>query len=53
MKINNMLWVVITVMFLMWLFGVIFKISAGGVLHLILIVAVILLVINLVKTAKT
>jgi hypothetical protein len=47
-----MLWAVISLLFLMWLIGVILKISLGGMLHVILIVAVILLVFNLLKSAK-
>ena len=50
---NIMLWAIISLMFLLWLVGVILKISAGGLVHIVLIVAVILLVINLLKEAKT
>ncbi len=48
-----MLWAIISLLFLLWLAGVILKISAGGILHIILIIAVILLVFNLVRNAKT
>ncbi len=47
-----MLWVVITLLFLIWLIGVILKISLGGFIHVILIVAVILLIFNLLKNSK-
>jgi len=47
-----MLWAVISLLFLLWLIGVILKISLGGLLHVVLIIAVILLVINLLKTTK-
>ena len=46
---NIMLWAIISLLFLLWLVGVILKISAGGLVHIVLIVAVILLVINLLK----
>ncbi len=48
-----MLWAIISLLFLFWLLGIILKISAGGLVHIVLIVAVILLVINLLKEAKT
>jgi len=48
----GMLWAVISLLFLLWLIGVILKISLGGLLHVVLIIAVILLVINLLKTTK-
>lgn len=47
-----MLWVVISLLFLLWLVGVILKISLGGLIHVILIIAVILLVINLLRSTK-
>ncbi len=48
-----MLWTVIFFLFLLWLAGIIFKLSMGGMLHIVLIVAVILLVFNLLRSAKT
>jgi hypothetical protein len=50
---SKMLWAIISLLFLFWLLGIILKISAGGLVHIVLIVAVILLVINLLKEAKT
>ena len=47
-----MLWAVISLLFLLWLIGVILKISLGGMLHVVLIIAVILLVFNLLKSTK-
>ena len=47
-----MLWVFISLLFLLWLVGVILKISLGGLIHVILIIAVILLVINLLRSTK-
>ncbi len=47
-----MLWVVISLLFLLWLVGVILKISLGGLIHVVLIIAVILLVINLLRSTK-
>ncbi|MCL5029904.1 MAG: lmo0937 family membrane protein [Bacteroidetes bacterium] len=50
---NIMLWTIISLLFLLWLAGIIFKLSMGGLLHIILIVAVILLVFNLLRSTKT
>ena len=47
-----MLWIVITLLFLLWLIGVILKISLGGFIHVILIIAVILLIYNLLRNSK-
>jgi len=45
-----MIWLIISLLFLLWLLGIILKVIMGGLVHLVLIVAVILLVINLLKT---
>ncbi|MGD1006008.1 MAG: lmo0937 family membrane protein [Ignavibacteriaceae bacterium] len=47
-----MLWLIISLLFLLWLLGVILKIFMGGLVHIIIIVAVILLIINLLKTTR-
>ena len=48
---TNLLWTVITVLFILWLLG--FVMSFGGpLIHLILAVAVIILVFNLVTKGK-
>jgi hypothetical protein len=47
-----MLWLIISLLFLLWLAGVILKIFIGGLIHIIIIVAAILLVINLLRTTR-
>ncbi|MHB1685863.1 MAG: DUF5670 family protein [Ignavibacteriaceae bacterium] len=48
-----MLWAVTLILFLIWLVGIILKTSSVTFLHVILIFAMILLIINLFRIAKT
>ncbi len=43
-----MLWTIIVILFILWLLGFSLHV-AGGLIHLLLIVAVILIVVNLLK----
>ncbi len=43
----NMLWTIIVVLFVLWLLGFALHVG-GGLIHLILVVAVILIVVNLI-----
>lgn len=47
MSLANILWTIIVVLFVLWLLGLIINIG-GGLIHLLLVVAVILIVYNLV-----
>jgi predicted membrane metal-binding protein len=47
-----MLWTVLIVLLALWLLGFIFDI-AGGIIHILLIIAAIVFVINLVKGRKS
>jgi 4-hydroxybenzoate polyprenyltransferase len=47
-----MLKFIIGALLVLWLLGLIFKI-AGGIIHILLVVAAVLLVINLIKGRKT
>lgn len=42
-----MLWTIIVILFVLWLLGMAASYTAGGLLHLLLIVAVILFIVNL------
>jgi hypothetical protein len=44
----NMLWTIMVILVVMWLLGFSFHI-AGGLIHLLLVVAVVLLIVNLVR----
>lgn len=45
-----MLWTIIGILILIWLLGLIFHI-AGGFIHIIIIIAVIVLIVKLVRRA--
>ncbi len=44
-----MLWTIIVILLILWLLGLIGGYTLGGVLHLLLVVAVIILILNLVQ----
>lgn len=44
-----MLWAIIGILTMLWLLGVILKFTAGGLLHLLLIVAAVVLVVRLIR----
>ncbi|MHB8337143.1 MAG: lmo0937 family membrane protein [Ignavibacteriaceae bacterium] len=48
-----MLWAVTLILFLLWLVEIVFKISTGVFPHIILIIAMVLLIINLFRMAKS
>ena len=47
----NLLWTVIVVLFVLWLLGFLLHVG-GGLIHIVLVVAVVLLVFNLVTKGK-
>jgi hypothetical protein len=46
-KLNIMLWTIAVILFILWLLGFSFHI-AGGLIHIILVIAVIVVIIRLV-----
>jgi hypothetical protein len=49
---GNILWTIIVILFVLWLIGLVAHIG-GGLIHLLLVIAVIMLVINLITGRKT
>lgn len=47
-----MLWTIIVILFALWLLGFLFEV-AGGIIHVLLVIAVILIIVNLVSGRKT
>jgi hypothetical protein len=47
-KKANMLWTIVVILLVMWLLGFSFHI-AGGLIHLLLVVALVVLIFNLVS----
>jgi hypothetical protein len=48
-----MLWTILVVLLVLWLLGVITSFTAGGLIHLLLVVAVIVLIYNLLAGRST
>jgi hypothetical protein len=44
-----MLWTIFVILLVLWALGMITSYSMGGLLHLLLVVAVVILVINLIQ----
>ncbi|MCU7489904.1 MAG: lmo0937 family membrane protein [Bacteroidota bacterium] len=42
-----MIWAIIGILFVLWLLGLILKVTAGGLIHLLLVVAVIIALVRL------
>jgi hypothetical protein len=48
-----MLWTIFVILLVLWLLGLVSGYALGGFIHLLLVIAVILLVINLVSGRRT
>jgi len=51
-KGKTMLWTIIVILAVLWLLGLLFEIG-GGIVHILLVIAVILVIVNLVSGRKT
>ena len=43
-----MLWTIIMILFVLWLIGVLGSYTLGGLVHLLLVIAVVMLIVNLI-----
>jgi hypothetical protein len=48
-----MLWTIFVILLVMWLLGLVSSYTLGGYLHLLLVIALIVLVVNLVTGRRT
>jgi Family of unknown function (DUF5670) len=48
-----MLWTILIVLLVLWLLGVVTSYTAGGLIHIILVIALVLLVIQLLTGRRT
>jgi hypothetical protein len=48
-----MLWTLIVILAVLWLLGVITSFTAGGLIHVLLVVALVILVFNLLSGRRT
>lgn len=44
-----MLWTIVVILLILWLLGIVTSYTLGGFLHLLLVIAVILVVLNLIQ----
>lgn len=44
-----MLWTIVVILLILWLLGLVTSYTLGGFLHLLLVLAVILIVVNLIQ----
>jgi hypothetical protein len=44
-----MLWTIIVILFVLWLLGLLLEFTAGGLLHILLVIAVIVFIVNLFR----
>lgn len=48
-----MLWTILAILLVLWLLGTITSFTAGGLIHLLLVVAVVVLIYNLLTGRET
>ena len=48
-----MLWTLLAILLVLWLLGVITSVTAGGFIHLLLVVAIVVLIFNLLSGRST
>ena len=46
---SNLLWLIIVILVVAWIAGVSLKFAAGGLLHILLVIAIILVIFNLIS----
>ena len=47
-----MLWTIVLILLVLWLLGLVSSYTLGGFIHLLLVVAIILVIVNLVRGRK-
>ncbi len=47
-----MLWTIVVILLVLWLLGLVSSYTLGGFIHLLLVVAIIIVVVNLVRGRK-
>jgi hypothetical protein len=48
-----MLWTIFVVLLILWLLGLVSSYTLGGFIHILLVIAVVVLIINLIQGKKT
>ncbi len=52
-KENNMLWTIFVILLVLWLLGLVSSYTLGGFIHILLVLAVVVLIINLIQGRRT
>ena len=47
-----MLWTIVVILLVLWLLGLVSSYTLGGFIHVLLVVAIVILVVNLVRGRK-
>ena len=48
-----MLWTIVVVLIVLWLLGMVTSYTMGGVIHILLVIAVIMILVNLISGRRT
>ncbi|HJT80145.1 MAG TPA: lmo0937 family membrane protein [Chthoniobacterales bacterium] len=48
-----MLWTIFVILLILWLLGLVSSYTLGGFIHLLLVIAVVILIINLIQGRRT
>lgn len=48
-----MLWTIVVILLVLWLLGLVSSYTMGGFLHLLLVIAVIMIVVNLIQGRRS
>jgi hypothetical protein len=51
-KESNMLWTIFVILLILWLLGLVSGYTMGGVIHILLVIAIIVLVVRLIQGRK-
>jgi hypothetical protein len=52
-KGTNMLWTIFVILLVLWLLGLVSSYTMGGFIHILLVIAVVILIINLIQGRRT
>jgi hypothetical protein len=48
-----MLWTIVVILLILWLLGLVSSYTLGGMIHLLLVIAVIIIVVNLIQGRRS
>lgn len=48
-----MLWTIVVILLVLWLLGLVTSYTLGGVIHILLVIAIVIVVINLLQGRKS